>query len=139
MNQQYDPFLGRRNPHRLYRNPERGILAGVCAGLSDYLGWKLIGIRVVFVALCFTPFAPLIIIAYIGMALMVPRRPVDKPLYRNPEEEQFWRATTHAPSYTFGELRHRFREMEHRLRSMEAYVTSPQYEIDRELKRSPNL
>ena len=28
------------NPHRLYRNPEEGVLFGVCAGLADYFGGK---------------------------------------------------------------------------------------------------
>jgi len=43
---------------------------------------------------------------------------------------------SNAPSDVFGAMRHRFRELNVRLEKMEAYVTSREFEIDRELARS---
>ena len=38
---------GGPRPNRLYRNTERGILFGVCAGLADYFGISRFVVRVV--------------------------------------------------------------------------------------------
>ena len=51
------------------------------------------------------------------------------------EKAEFWRGVSNAPSDAFGSLRHRFRELNLRLERMEAYVTSKEFEIDRELGR----
>lgn len=127
------PFLRRANPHRLYRNTEQKIIAGVCSGLADYHGWSIPATRIITFLLLFTPIVGAVILAYVAMALILPKRPPE--VYKSPEEEQFWRAASQAPAYTVGELRHRLREMEQRLRGMEAYVTSPRYELDQELRR----
>src|SRR3546814_15440466 len=46
-----DPFDGSPNPIRLYRNPERGMIFGVCAGLAEYFGmrdWQIRAIVIMF-------------------------------------------------------------------------------------------
>lgn len=40
--------MGRKRKKRLCRNPVRGILAGVCAGLSDYTGIPAWVFRIIF-------------------------------------------------------------------------------------------
>lgn len=127
------PFLRRANPHRLYRNTEQKIIAGVCSGLADYHGWSIPATRIIALLLLFTPIVVAVIVLYVALALILPKRPTQ--VYQSPEDEQFWRAASQAPAYTVGELRHRLREMEQRLRGMEAYVTSPRYELDKELRR----
>jgi len=48
----------------------------------------------------------------------------------------FWRGVNTAPSDVFGSLRHRFKELNLRLEKMEAFVTSKEFEFDRELGRN---
>jgi phage shock protein C len=122
----------RRNPHRLYRDRENAILAGVCAGLADYFGWNRRGVRVA-TAIGALMFFPFVVPAYIILAILLPARPT----YLNREDDQakFWRGVSNAPADVFGSLSHRFRELDLRLQKMEAHVTSREFDIDRELNR----
>lgn len=122
----------RRNPHRLYRSREHRILFGVCAGIAEYWGFSRCGVRVAAIigAICFPPF---VIPAYLIMALVVPRKPVEVNL--SEEQQVFWRDVSTRPADLFGSLHHRFRELDLRLQRIEAYVTSKEFEMDRELGR----
>ena len=126
-------FYSRKNPHRLYRDKENAMLAGVCAGIAEYAGLNVKGTRIVCALLCLTPMAALMIISYIVLAIVLPVKP--EGLYETREQAEFWRGVSNAPSDVFGSLRHRFRELNMRLERMEAFVTSREFEIDRELGR----
>jgi phage shock protein C len=119
------------NPFRLYRNTERGILAGVCAGIADYLGIEPIVIRMAMVGgLVFFLFPT--IVAYIVLAVLL--KPKPPALFRNGEEEQFWRGVSTAPSDTFQSLKHKFQELEDRLRQMESQVASGDFDLHRKFR-----
>lgn len=122
----------RRNPHRLYRDKDNALLTGVCAGLASYFGLNRKGLRVV-VALGTIFFFPFVVPAYIILTLLLPVKP--RNLYKDENQEKFWRDVSMAPSDVFGNLSHRFRELDLRLQKMEAYVTSKEFEMDRELGR----
>ena len=126
-------FYKRKNPHRLFRDKENGMLAGVCAGIAEYAGLNLKGTRIVVALLCLTPMLGFIVISYIVLAIVLPVKPVG--LYETQEQAEFWRGVSNAPSDVFGSLRHRFRDLNMRLERMEAYITSKEFEIDRELGR----
>lgn len=127
-------FYKRKNPHRLFRDKENAMIAGVCAGIADYAGLNRKGVRLVTaLMLLIPPFFAFVVISYIILAIVLPVKPVD--LYENEEQAEFWRGVSNAPSDVFGALRHRFRELNRRLEKMEAYVTSREFEIDRELER----
>lgn len=127
-------FYQRKNPHRLFRDKENAVLAGVCAGISEYAGLNRKGVRLVTVLLMlFPPFFMFIVISYVILAIALPVKPQD--LYENQEQAEFWRGVNNAPSDVFGSMRHRFRELNMRLERMEAYVTSKEFEMDRELGR----
>ncbi len=127
-------FYKRSNPHRLYRDKENALFAGVCAGIAEYFGFNRKGTRVVTVLLMlFPPFFAFILVSYLILAIVLPVKPSE--LYENQEQAEFWRGVSNAPSDVFGALRHRFRELNHRLEKMEACVTSKEFEIDRELGR----
>jgi phage shock protein C len=126
-------FYKRKNPHRLFRDKENAMLAGVCAGIAEYAGLNLKGTRIVVALLCLTPMLGFIVISYIVLAIVLPVKPVG--LYETQEQAEFWRGVSNAPSDVFGSLRHRFRELNMRLERMEAYITSKEFEIDRELGR----
>ena len=120
----------RKNPHRLYRDKENAILAGVCAGLADYFGFNRKGLRLI-VAVSTVFFLPFMVVAYIILTVILPAKPKD--LYQDESQEKFWRGVSMAPSDVFSNLSHRFRELDVRLQKMEAYVTSREFDIDREL------
>ncbi len=122
----------RRNPHRLYRDKDNAILAGVCAGVAGYFGLNRKGLRLV-VAVCTIFFFPFVVPAYVILWLLLPVKP--RNLYKDETQEKFWRDVSMAPSDVFGNLSHRFRELDLRLQKMEAYITSKEFEMDRELGR----
>ena len=127
-------FYKHKNPHRLFRDKENAMLAGVCAGVAEYFGLNRKGVRLAtFLLILFPPFFAFVVITYVVLTIVLPVKP--RELYENTEQAEFWRGVSNAPSDVFGALRHRFRELNHRLEKMEAYVTSKEFEIDRELGR----
>lgn len=115
----------------LYRDPENGILAGVCAGIADYFGAPLIAVRLAFV-LALLLFFPVVLIGYIVLAIALPRRPPH--LFASREEEAFWRGVATAPDDALGGLRRRFGDLEARLQAMERHVASGDYELRRKFR-----
>ena len=119
---------------RLYRDIQGRWLAGVLAGAAQHFGWSLTALRLVVIIASLTPLVPIVVIAYVLGALLIPPRRSSLP--PPPPGASEWQAQAPASRHSSPEeLRVRIRELEERLRSMEAYVTSPEYEIDRELKR----
>jgi phage shock protein C len=123
----------RRNPHKLYRDKENAMLAGVCAGLASYFGLNRKGLRLIAAVSTFF-FFPFMVPAYIVLAIILPVKPQN--LYQDEGQEKFWRGVSMAPTEVFSNLSHRFRELDLRLQKMEAYVTSREFEMDRELGKS---
>lgn len=121
-----------KNPHRLYRDKENAVIGGVCAGLSNYFGLNLKAIRLI-VAVCTVVFFPFTILAYAALVILLPNQPQN--LYKSEAQEKFWRGVSIEPANVFSNLSHRFKELDVRLQKMETYVTSKEFEMDRELGR----
>jgi phage shock protein C len=122
---------GSGNPFRLYRDTERGVLAGVCAGIADYVGIEPVVIRLAMAAgLIFFLFPT--IVAYIALAILL--KPKPPALFRDSAEERFWRGVSTAPSDTFQLLKRKFDELEHRLRHMEGQVASGDFDLHRKFR-----
>lgn len=129
-------FYKKQNPHRLYRDKQNAVLAGVCAGLADYFDFNRKGVRVAAVLLMlFPPFIPFVVLSYILLALLLKTKPTE--LETDKERAVFWRGVSNAPADVFGALSHRFRELNLRLEKMEAHVTSKEFEFERELGKRP--
>ncbi len=122
---------------RLYRDTDRAVLGGVCAGLSTYLGFNLKVTRFLCVIafLCAFPFA---VVAYLLAVLLIPasstpahlRDEVKDELRKEALREEILRARP-----TVDEVRERYKSMEERLAQIEKYVTSSRYELDEKLRR----
>jgi len=110
-------------PTGLYRNTDEGRIAGVCAGLADYFGFSARGIRIALVLLSIFGFFGPVLVGYVVLAVMLQPRP--SRLYRDAEDEAFWRSVARRPADTVSGLTRRFRELEDRLARMERCVTSP--------------
>ena len=122
---------------RLYRNPKRGWIAGVCAGLADYFGLSVGVVRLATLVLLIAFTLPTFI-AYVIAAMVLERRP--EAMHASREEEAFWRSVRLEPSRTARDLARKFQDMERRLRAAEAKVTSSEYKLRRQfrdLERQP--
>ena len=124
----------RKNPHRLYRDRENAMIAGVCAGIADYFGFNRKAVRFV-TAIGTVIFMPFVVVSYIILVIVLPVRPPQEERI-DEEHAKFWRGVSNAPSDVFSNVRHRFRELDLRLQKMEAFVTSREFDIDRELGRT---
>lgn len=118
------------NRNRLYRNRERGIIAGVCAGIADWTGFNLTALRVITIVLAI-PFTAVIVIGYLVLALLLPVKP--KNLYRDAEHEKFWNETRRAPVDSVSTLNRRFKSLDERLQRLETWLTSREYRFRQEL------
>jgi phage shock protein C len=121
---------------RLYRDADRAILGGVCAGLATYLGFNLKVTRILCVIafLCAFPFA---VFAYLVAVLVVPSsssRIYDDELREERRKEALREEILRAKP-TVRDVRERYREMDARLARIERYVTSSRYELDEKFRR----
>ena len=120
-----------RRGRKFYLDKERAKIAGVCAGISDYLEWDLKVVRIIWV-IATIMWAPVMITAYIVMAWLVDPKPA--PGFATTSPSAPWPTDPAAPRRRLVDVRDRFDRLERRLRSLETVVTSPEYRIDRELK-----
>ena len=116
---------------RLYRDPHNGLIAGVCAGIADYVGLRPVQVRLLVILGLVFFFVPTVI-GYVALAFLLQTRPAD--LYRAEDEAQFWRHARTAPQGAASELRDRFRGLEARLDRIEGFVVSEEYELRRKFR-----
>lgn len=130
-----DPLHDSPNPHRLYRNKERGFIGGVIAGLADYFNVDAAILRIAAVVLFLFPgTSGFMIIGYIIAWIVIPKRPLTVRRPQNEAEDQFLRGVARRPSETFSNLRYTFRDMDERLQDIERTVTSEEWRLRREFK-----
>lgn len=114
---------------RLYRDPTRGWLLGVCAGIAGYFGITVLAVRLV-ALLGLMLFTLPTVLGYVVAGIVLRRRP--DSLYRDREEEKFWTRARTEPRATAGDLGARIRALDERLRAAEAYVTSRAFKLRRQ-------
>jgi phage shock protein C len=125
----------RREPgliNKLYRNPRRGMIFGVCAGIAEYFGFDVTVTRVVVAFGALFAF-PMICGAYVVLAFLLPCK-----RYTGPEPDPVdpvQRQVRSSPHDTLASVRYRFRDLDSRLQRIEKYVTSSRYKLDREFRR----
>src|SRR5210317_907308 len=121
---------------RLYRDKDKAVLGGVCAGLADYLGFNLKVTRfLAFITfLCAMPFA---IIGYLAAVFLIPARSSRAFTEEDHEElrKERLREEIRRAKPDVDEVRRRYRSMDERLAKIEKYVTSSRYELDEKFRR----
>lgn len=138
--------------NKLYRDGERGMIAGVCAGLADFfeLNVRMTRIVVAISALFF----PSLIVVYIVLAVLLKKKSApdgngapDEPERRKKRRKSRARARQKdgpgtdfgsrdraEPHATLHSVRRRFRDLDARLQRLEKYVTSERFRLDREFE-----
>jgi phage shock protein C len=117
---------------RFARSADRAVIAGVCAGLADYFGFRLRITRLLaFIALFMVP--PVTLFVYFGAVLLIPaEHDPQRQSRRDPEFDQALRAS---PRQTMSDVRRRFQQLNRRLARIERYVTSPRFDLDQEFRK----
>lgn len=116
---------------RFYRNADKAMLGGVCAGLADYFGFNLKVTRLLaFIA--FLMAMPFSVLAYLAAVLLIPARSTKGALRGDPAFRQALRAS---PAQAASDVRRRFQALDRRLARLEKYVTSSRYQLDREFRQ----
>jgi phage shock protein C len=120
-----------RRTNRLYRDPQRGMIFGVCAGLAEYFALDIKITRVlVVVAAVFG--MPVVFISYLVLGIMLPRKPDAGPADRYDPVQRQVRSDPHD---MLSSVRYRFRDLDSRLQRLEKYVTSSRFDLDSEFRR----
>lgn len=118
-------WMGWSLPPGLYRDPQHGKVAGVCAGLGAYFQVKPKFLRLAAILGCvFGLFIP-IILAYALLVFILPTEPAD-PRWQG--DEAFAGNREAAPP-SAGDLKARFQQLDQRLVRMEEWVTSEDYRL----------
>jgi phage shock protein C len=123
----YDEIPNRR----FYRNRDRAFIAGVCAGLADYFGFNLKVTRVIAV-ISLLMAMPVTLLIYFATVVLIPSAP--DPAMQPNVDADFRKALRSAPGQTLGDVKRRFQTLDSRLARLERYVTSPKYNLDREIR-----
>ena len=127
-----DDYTYSPNPKRLYRSRDK-VIAGVCGGIADRMGWDPTIVRIAFAVLFFTGILSAIFIVYIVIWAITPVAPY-RPRHLSPDEERFWRSVSDRPAETFSNIRYKFKDMDDRLARMERSVTSEEWRLKREFR-----
>ena len=130
---------------RFTRDADRGVVAGVCAGIAVYFGFRLFAVRAIFIIALFVAF-PFAALTYIAIVLLVPsesryevvvereircrRRRMSRREQRRADAE----AREQEQARKTEQVRERYRSLDERLARIEKYVTSSRYDLDREFR-----
>lgn len=138
----------------LYRDTEKGKVAGVCAGIADYFGWELWLVRIIFISGVLLTGSFFFMAYIIGWLILDKRSDVapnkaqtldskdaGKGWVSNTEDEvkvevksKVWQSGE-PPRQAFRDIHNHFGKLELRLRKMESYVTSSEFNLNRELNK----
>ena len=108
-----DDYISSPNPKRLYRSRDK-VIAGVCGGIADRMGWDPTITRIVAAVLLFGGVGFIIPVYFVVWAI-TPYQP-----YR--------------PRETFSNIRYKFKDMDDRLAKMERSVTSEEWKLRKEFR-----
>jgi phage shock protein C len=115
---------------RLYRS-RRGVIMGVCRGLSDYFNLRIGWVRLVTVILfLISGIWPVLIIYFVAAVAMKPEPMIP---FESEEQQDFYDGYTMNRHRTLRDLKRHFSALDRRLRRMEDTVTSRDFDWEQKL------
>jgi len=136
---------------RLYRDADRALLGGVCAGLAGYFGLNLKVTRfLAFIA--FLMAMPFAVVAYLAAVCLIPAASYGgqggvtetrgcwgmrtSRRSRKSRESHLAKERTAAPAGpSVEDVRERYRSLDKRLADLEKQVTSPRFQLEQEFRK----
>lgn len=142
-----------RGRGELFRDPQNGKIAGVCAGLANYLGWETWLVRILLVSGVLFGM-PWFLFMYIAAWFILDKKKEGlteraqtedghvnaKPSQPEAEEEHIkvkarvWQAGE-PPKKAFHDISRKFSRLENQLQTIERHVTSAEFTVSREINR----
>jgi phage shock protein C len=144
----------------LYRDSSHGRIAGVCAGIADYFGIETWLVRILTVTAFFLLGGPFVLVAYVACWFILDKKPENEgmtdDLGRRASSSSFgkgWKNTHYeakeqkvevktkvwqageTPTQALHDIAKRFQQGELRLRKIETYVTSREFQLNREINQ----
>ncbi|WP_105168904.1 envelope stress response membrane protein PspC [Pseudoalteromonas sp. T1lg23B] len=125
----------------LYRDPKRGKIAGVCAGLSDYFNMELWLVRILVITAVLLSGGPLFVVAYIACWFILDTKPYSGAHKSDNDNDdpisvkfKVWQKGE-PPRRALFDLKERLTRLDSRIQNMEKYVTSSEFTVSREIKK----
>ncbi|AWB67101.1 envelope stress response membrane protein PspC [Saccharobesus litoralis] len=133
--------MSEKKPTSIKRDPDRGKLGGVCAGIANYWGWELWLVRIIAISGLFLS-GSLFFWGYIALWIVLdkqaPAKDWQSQVTAQPVhfeiKSQVWKAGQ-PPRRAFQDIKATFDNLETRLQKLESYVTSKQFSIAREINK----
>lgn len=146
---------------QLQRDSENGKIAGVCAGLADYFGLETWLVRIATVAATVLIAGPFVPVFYIAAWFILDKKSAHTKTAASHQPASFtgkhsrgkgwhndiaeedrkvevksrvWQAGE-PPKQAFHDIKQQFSRIEDRLRKVETYVTSSEYQLNREISK----
>lgn len=120
----------------LYRIPQDGKIAGVCAGIAEYFNSEVWLVRVVAVSIFLLGGSGVILVIYIAMWMILdikPRSQQHAENYKDIEvKKKVWQAGEPAKQALF-DVNRQFSTLEMRLQRLEKHVTSDTFDLKRQI------
>ncbi|MBD1577081.1 envelope stress response membrane protein PspC [Vibrio sp. S11_S32] len=121
-----------------YREPTTGKIAGICAGIGRYFSVEVWWIRILAVSIFLLGGNLLVLLAYVGIWLMVEKRPASMQEQGDTEDHALknkpWQAGK-VPSELLSDLDCEYQQIEEKIRKMESYVTSDAYKVNKQFNQ----
>ncbi|WP_407332734.1 envelope stress response membrane protein PspC [Enterovibrio sp. 27052020O] len=123
----------------LYRDPVNGKIGGVCAGIADYLGVEIWLVRIITVSAFLIGLGFFVIVAYIAATLILEKMPPEEAKkthhFREHQVKQKPWQQGKSASHLLADIDQEMMQMEQGVAKMEAYVTSSEFDLNRQFKK----
>ncbi|MCG9696238.1 envelope stress response membrane protein PspC [Shewanella sp. Isolate11] len=124
------------NGRTLYRIPESGKIAGVCAGIADYFNFETWLVRVLAASIFLLGGSGIVIIIYVLLWMILDIKPGSSKSKQSHKEielkKKVWQAGEPATA-ALKDVSSQFRQLEIRLQNLERHVTSDTFDLKREI------
>lgn len=149
-----------RNTRKLYRNPDAAKICGVCAGIADYFEFEVWVVRIIAISLILFSGGPVVLIYFVLYFVLDPKpgsrsnpkcfvnihAPSFKKKYKQKSDsnagssryrssvKDVWKSGG-SPQDTLSNIEEMFSKAEKKLQRMESFVTSNQFELEKEFNK----
>jgi phage shock protein C len=140
----------------LLRDPSKGKIAGVCAGIADYFGWETWLVRILAVSGVLLGMGWFVVVYIAAWFILEKKLKADgtapskasakgrqSTAYSKNDDvsdesikvkSRIWQSGE-PPKQAFHDIRRKFRRLERKLQSIEKYVTSSEFTVAREINK----
>lgn len=144
----------------LFRDPKKGKIAGVCAGLADYLGWEIWLVQVLVISCFLLGSVFFVVVLYVAAWFILEVKPqseqepfVSGHHQNNAPSHSDNTSSNHTfnhepikvkarvwqsgepPKQALHDIKTKFTAIETQLRKMERYITSADFTVSREINK----